>query len=171
MLNHFTEKKLRRRVIAADFNGDGLIDLACSELFTHASVLTNDGAGNFELGSSLVVEHPADCIIAADLDGDGRLDLATANYASRNVSLLFNETIFLPASTPPTLSISQAGSGVVVSWLADLPGWTLQKNSGGFADDWGPAGYEGYPITNNGTNQSLRVMANDGTQFFRLIHP
>jgi hypothetical protein len=158
-------------VTAADLNGDGLIDLSVSDISGHVLVLTNDGSGRFVTGTTLTIPTISDCVITADLNQDGRLDLVTANYNSPNVSFFFNQTPFPPASSQPALSIGRLGPGTFVSWPSDLPGWSLQKRFGIETTNWGPAGYDGYEILDDGTNHSLRVPVKNETEVFRLMHP
>jgi len=87
---------------AADFNGDGYIDIAFlyfdqyldfSAYPEYASVLLGDGAGNF--ATDLNWDHyplnmgPVDSI-AGDFNDDGYLDLVAANRYSENLSVLYN---------------------------------------------------------------------------------
>src|SRR5438552_14209361 len=80
---------------AADFNGDGVPDLAVSNSGCHlstpsktVSVLLGNGDGTFQAA----VDYPAGCdstsVTAADLNGDGSLDLAFANQGGSGVSVL-----------------------------------------------------------------------------------
>jgi hypothetical protein len=156
-------------VTAADVNGDGWIDLISSENFSHATILTNDASGHFVVAASLIVGVEARSVIAADFDGDGRLDVVTANQAANNISLLFNRMIFPPPTLRPALTIGQSLGNVAISWPSDSPGWSLQQSSG--LNNWGPAGYEGYPITDDETNRSLTVVPIFGVRRFRLTHP
>lgn len=80
-------------VTSADFDGDGLVDVAASNHYTqNLTVLPGAGGAlnwalrqTFDLGS-----NPND-IVAADLDGDGKPDLA-APTAADSVSVLLNRT-------------------------------------------------------------------------------
>ncbi len=84
-----------RSIAAADFNGDGAIDLATANSDgsygsnDFVSVLLANGDGSFREYRTFAVGDDASSIVAADLNGDGRLDIVTANYNSDNVSVLY----------------------------------------------------------------------------------
>lgn len=76
---------------AADFNGDGLLDVAWTNYGGGASVLLGRGDGTFEVPTAFwTVGHPS-VFTAADVTGDGRADL-----------------VFIP-------EVGSAGPGVVAS--------------------------------------------------------
>ena len=78
-------------VVAADFNGDGKLDIAGSDPFANViSVLFGNGDGTFQSRTAYPVgfdKRPAS-LIAADFNGDGKPDLA-AGETNRN----FNEDV------------------------------------------------------------------------------
>jgi len=85
-------------VISADFNGDGIADVAtCNALDNTVSVLLNataPGANtpDFSTEQPFTVGALPFWLIAADLDGDGRPDIVTANVNDNSVSVLLNTT-------------------------------------------------------------------------------
>jgi hypothetical protein len=79
-------------IVAADFDGDGAIDLFVPHRDGGQSiVLWNDGKGHFPTSTKV---GPAAAWIrmgaAADFDGDGRLDLAVIDELKRAAFVLFN---------------------------------------------------------------------------------
>ncbi len=80
-----------RSVVAADVNGDGLVDLICANSGTNTlSVLTNNGNGGFVLATTLTVGIGPQWVIAADVNGDGKQDLISANSGTNTLSVLTN---------------------------------------------------------------------------------
>jgi len=81
-------------VTAADFNGDGLDDIATANYGNHPdynntiSALINKGDGTFYAHFQYVVGAGPCAIVAADMNADGRPDLAVANAFSDDVSIL-----------------------------------------------------------------------------------
>jgi hypothetical protein len=79
----------------ADFNGDGLPDIALANAgpsgYTGSVVLfTGTGGGAFKLEASAGAGSNPYFVIAADFNGDGKPDLAVANIDGNNVSILLN---------------------------------------------------------------------------------
>lgn len=100
-------------LVAADFNGDGKIDIATSNLGLNAanqatsSVLLNttadpvdDGMGNliypmvasFAAGQYIELPGPAISITTEDFNSDGVPDFATSNTAVSSISVMTNQT-------------------------------------------------------------------------------
>src|SRR5271170_1101 len=76
-------------VVAGDLNGDGIHDLAVSNLNgATVSVLLGNGDGTFELPVNYSVSATAISVAEGDLNGDGNLDLVTANQDVSAVSVL-----------------------------------------------------------------------------------
>ncbi|EEM08340.1 hypothetical protein bmyco0003_49360 [Bacillus pseudomycoides] len=78
-------------VTSANFNNDGLLDLAVGNFGTNnVSVLLGNGDGTFQSAVNFEVGQSPEVIIAADFNNDGAIDIAVPNYDSNNVSVLLN---------------------------------------------------------------------------------
>jgi fibronectin type 3 domain-containing protein len=79
-------------LIAADFNGDGKLDLAiANSLDNTVSILLGNGDGTFAPASPFAVGSDPFSLVAGDFNNDGKLDLAVVNFANstgNNVSIL-----------------------------------------------------------------------------------
>lgn len=76
-------------IAAADFNGDGKIDLAVVNTASYdVSIFLGNGAGGFMDQTIFNVGVSPTSITSADFNSDGRIDLAVTNGGSNNVSVL-----------------------------------------------------------------------------------
>ncbi len=80
-------------IVAGDFNGDGIPDLAtANDGSNNVTVLIGNGTGGFAAatGNAFVVGSAPDSVVAGDFNGDGLMDLAVANSGanSNNVTVL-----------------------------------------------------------------------------------
>jgi hypothetical protein len=66
-------------VVAGDFNGDGLADVAAIVDSGRVALLLQRPGGDVSIATYAGPAAPAEAIAAGDFDGDGRLDLATTN--------------------------------------------------------------------------------------------
>ncbi|MBE5318055.1 VCBS repeat-containing protein [Pedobacter sp. MR2016-19] len=83
------------RVIFADLDGDGKLDMASLGETTVRVHRNTSNVGNFSFESSKLfsVGQIASNIVAGDIDGDGKIDLITSNRQSNTVSVLRNISI------------------------------------------------------------------------------
>ena len=95
--------------MAADFNGDGKLDLAVANSGSNTvSILHGNGAGGFTLAQTMAVGAGPMQMASGDFNGDGRLDLAVTCYTGQCISVLLQNgagsfqasTLPIPASPP-----------------------------------------------------------------------
>ncbi|MCG7215714.1 FG-GAP-like repeat-containing protein [Paenibacillus mucilaginosus] len=75
----------------ADFNRDGLADLAAASLNGTVSVLLANGSGGFGFRTHYAAGAGAYSVAAGDFNGDGLTDLAAANSTSNTISVLIGD--------------------------------------------------------------------------------
>ena len=76
-------------IVAADFNGDGRLDLATANATASTvSVLLGNGDGTFAAATTVAVGAAPSGLVAADFNKDNRVDLVTANRTANTVSVL-----------------------------------------------------------------------------------
>ena len=85
----YTVGNSARDVTAADFNGDGKLDLAVSNNGgSSVSILLGNGDGTFQSQTQYSTGSGPWGLTAADFNGDGKLDLAVTNDGAGTVSIL-----------------------------------------------------------------------------------
>lgn len=77
-------------LVAADFDGDGDIDLCAGFFDCRIAFFRGDGAGNFTFTHSHRFVYESRVMVAGDFDQDGDIDLAGAGYAG-DVVVIENE--------------------------------------------------------------------------------
>lgn len=75
-------------VVAADFNGDGKLDLAVATANNTVSILLGNGTGAFPTHVQYSVPGDPVAIIAGDFNGDGKVDLVTADQFQSQISVI-----------------------------------------------------------------------------------
>jgi hypothetical protein len=75
-------------IALADFNGDGNVDIAVTNLNLGLSILLGDGKGGFSAPAALFPGLYAGSVVAADFNGDGKQDLALITGSPGQVTLL-----------------------------------------------------------------------------------
>jgi hypothetical protein len=91
-------------VVVADFNGDGKLDVAVTDLSANdVYILLGNGDGTFGNPSTIPVGKGPDAIVEADFNNDGKLDLALADSVDNTVTLLLGngDGTFTQASGSP----------------------------------------------------------------------
>ena len=124
-------------VVAADFDGDGLIDLFVANDTTANYFLRNRGSFRFSeeglesgLAASAVGGYLSGMGVAcADFDGDGQLDLAVTNFLNQSTTLYHNHGhgVFSDRST-------DSGMAVATRLVLGFGLAALDANNDGFPD-------------------------------------
>jgi type II secretory pathway component GspD/PulD (secretin) len=106
-------------VAAADFNGDGNMDIAVANHGDNsATILLGKGDGTFTAATPLTTGNGPVAIVTGDFNGDGHADLAVVNQNDNTVSIFLGngDGTFTLKSTVPT------GSNPVAMAAADFNG-------------------------------------------------
>jgi FG-GAP-like repeat/Abnormal spindle-like microcephaly-assoc'd, ASPM-SPD-2-Hydin len=133
-------------VTAADFNGDGILDLATANYTSSSiSLLLGNGDGTFRAPLKYPAGDGARGMAVGDFNGDGRLDLAVGNQFVDSISIFLQSSLSVtltPARLPflllrtvgttsPTQTVKLTNVG---SAGLNITGITLTgPNSGDFA--------------------------------------
>ncbi|MED1798509.1 FG-GAP-like repeat-containing protein [Brevibacillus porteri] len=141
-------------IVAADYNGDGKLDLATANRDTNdVTVFSGNGNGTFQTpGVSFSVlpggSSPSS-LVSADLNGDGVPDIAVANNATSNVTVFLNDGF--GSFTEPMGSPFSLGTDAFPFDIA-----AADFNCDGFID----------LATPNEGSDNVSVLINDGTGEF-----
>jgi hypothetical protein len=136
-------------LVTADFNGDGIPDLATVNENTETlTILLGKGDGTF----TPVSVNPATgndpvFMVTADFNGDGKPDLAVVNQSDNSVTILLGngDGTFTPSAVSPS-----AGGNPTMVVTADF-------NGDGLAD---------LAIVSQGNNESLTILLGNGDGTF-----
>jgi hypothetical protein len=121
-------------LLAGDFNGDGIVDLAVGLSIStrnqagpqfEIAVFLGKGDGTFAAAGVIPVAKKPKAMVAGDFNRDGRLDLAIANIDSGDVSILlglgdgqFREAQTVPVGTGPSAIVTGDFNGDGIPDLA-----------------------------------------------------
>jgi len=155
-----TSNGLAINIIAEDFNGDGLLDLAVTNAGDpgsnsgNAVILLGKGDGRFAAPAAINAGLNPLSLVAADFNGDGKLDLAVANQASAGAQAGYG---------PGAISVLLGnGDGTFTAPVTYATG----ENSSGFPDSIIGADFNGDGLTDmavaNRNDNSVSTLLNSG---------
>jgi hypothetical protein len=111
----------------ADFDFDGDIDMVATDFYRNlASVLLNDGTGQFAAGLPIPTGYQTGRSTGADFGKDALPEIVTANLRAGSISFVTNTTWTAPVSAQ-VLRGSLVGGGVVQAKVSDDAYMTVRK--------------------------------------------
>jgi hypothetical protein len=75
-------------LVAADFNGDGNLDIIAADAVGVFSILKGNGDGTFQPAGTVNAGGDGNTVITGDFNGDNHLDLALTNLPQHTISIL-----------------------------------------------------------------------------------
>jgi hypothetical protein len=142
-------------VLLADVTGDGKADIVTADTGADClSLLAGDGSGGFAPAVLLPTDLGPVAVAAADLDGDGAMDLVSLDTTTQDVSVLAGDGAggFAAAVSYPIYPFEE---------VQDYNPWPWGLALGDVDGDGRPD-----IVTANTQNDSVSVLANDGTGAF-----
>jgi hypothetical protein len=135
-------------ITAADFNGDGILDLAIGSRNSYSSfvsgsvaILLGNGDGTFRPAASVPTNGIPESISVGDFNGDGKPDMVVANTSSAAIFLgdgdgTFAPGIFIPSSYPANYAIFNAVAAADFNG-SGLSDFITQSPTGAFSQTTG----------------------------------
>jgi len=153
-----------RGVVAGDFNGDAILDLATANWNReNISILLGQGDGTFRPAGHLRAGSSSTALVAQDLNGDAFVDLAVTNYSPGTVSVLlgqgdgtFGEPQAFPVGRGPMAIVAgdlngdQIADLAVANWGSPGPDTTISLLFGHGDGTFQPARSRGVGVRPSG---------------------
>ena len=101
-------------IVAGDFNGDGKLDVAVSDLDSfQVTILAGVGDGTFQPSTVLSTSGSPVGLLAADFNRDGQIDFAVGTTSGVDILLQYSSTTTTIALTPAVLNFGNEAIEVV----------------------------------------------------------
>lgn len=106
-------------LLAADYNGDGKLDIAIGDFTGGVNIFPGNGDGTLQNPVTFGAGNAPSQLIGGDFNSDGAPDIAAENYRDNNVSILLNTAgTFITTTSSPNPS----GVGQSVAFTAKVKG-------------------------------------------------
>ncbi len=131
-----------RSIAAGDFNEDGILDVAVSEVTSGSvKIYLGNGDGTFQTPVLFSASKNVGNIVVADFNTDGHLDIAAADDAAKTVSVLLGkgDGNFDPPGTSPVAQanvLQWAFSNVVFNDSGTVTGYFTYNPAVDLFSDW-----------------------------------